>query len=212
MALKSFRVLIVGGSPIYALGVEKALSNFDDMHVVENFRLASDALVYLTTKSVDFVIYLDDELDEGKKISDLQDIAVKNRRYRILFMTNKPTVDMIISPKDFHLDGIMDKELDRDELREALLSMRKGELVVSKRKNFSLKTDRKLGEFLDRKKLYDKLSSREKQILSSIKEGLSNQEIADRFYITLATTKTHTRNMYKKLGVKSRSQAIRFLD
>lgn len=212
MALKSFRVLIVGGSPIYALGVEKALSNFDDMHIVENFRLASDALVYLRTKSVDFVIYLDDELDEGKKIADLQDIAVKNRRYRILFMTNKPTVDMIISPKDFHLDGIMDKELDCNELREALLSIRNGELVVSKRKNFSLKTDRKLGEFLDHKKLYDKLSSREKQILSSIKEGLSNQEIADRFYITLATTKTHTRNMYKKLGVKSRSQAIRFLD
>lgn len=212
MALKSFRVLIVGGSPIYALGVEAALTVFDDMHVVESLRLASDAQEYLTRKSVDFVIYLDDELDESRKLADLQDIAVKSRRYRILFMTNKPTVEMIISPKDFHLDGIMDKELDRDELRDALLAMRKGDVVVSKRKNFSVKTDQKLGEFLDRKKLYDTLSSREKQVLSSIKEGLSNQEIADRFYITLATTKTHTRNIYKKLRVRSRSQAIRFLN
>lgn len=212
MALKSYRVLIVGGSPIYSLGVEIALSVYDDMHVVGNLRKVRDAQEYLSKKSVDFVIYLDDELDGSKKISDLQEIAVKNKRYKILFMTNKPTVEMIISPRDFNLDGIMDKELDRDELREALLSMRKGELVVSKRKNFSVKTDQKLGEFLDHKKLYDTLSAREKQVLSSIKEGLSNQEIAERFFITLATTKTHTRNIYRKLRVRSRAQAIRFLD
>ncbi|MFR7871814.1 MAG: response regulator transcription factor [Fenollaria timonensis] len=127
-------------------------------------------------------------------------------------MTNRPSLEMIISPKDFHLVGIMDKELKRDELRKALLDMRKGVVVVSKKKNFSVKTEQKLGDFLDRKELYDTLSSREKQILLSIKEGLSNQEIADRFYITLSTTKTHTRNLYKKLGVKSRSQAIKFLN
>lgn len=211
MALKSFRVLIVGGSDIYALGVDASLSAFNDMHVVESFRDASDAQDYLTRKSVDFVIYVDDELDESKRIVDLQRLAFKDRRYRILFMTNRPSLEMIISPKDFHLDGIMDKELKRDELRKALLDMRKG-VVVSKKKNFSVKTEQKLGDFLDRKQVYDTLSSREKQILLSIKEGLSNQEIADRFYITLSTTKTHTRNLYKKLGVKSRSQAIKFLN
>ena len=211
MALKSFRVLIVGGSDIYALGVDASLSAFNDMHVVESFRDASDAQDYLTRKSVDFVIYVDDELDESKRIADLQRLAFKDRRYRILFMTNRPSLEMIISPKDFHLDGIMDKELKRDELRKALLDMRKG-VVVSKKKNFSVKTEQKLGDFLDRKELYDTLSSREKQILLSIKEGLSNQEIADRFYITLSTTKTHTRNLYKKLGVKSRSQAIKILN
>lgn len=211
MALKSFRVLIVGGSDIYALGVDASLSAFNDMHVVESFRDASDAQDYLTRKSVDFVIYVDDELDESKRIADLQRLAFKDRRYRILFMTNRPSLEMIISPKDFHLDGIMDKELKRDELRKALLDMRKG-VVVSKKKNFSVKTEQKLGDFLDRKQVYDTLSSREKQILLSIKEGLSNQEIADRFFITLSTSKTHIYRLYKKLGVKSRSQAINFLN
>ena len=211
MALKSFRVLIVGGSDIYALGVDASLSAFNDMHVVESFRDASDAQDYLTRKSVDFVIYVDDELDESKRIADLQRLAFKDRRYRILFMTNRPSLEMIISPKDFHLDGIMDKELKRDELRKALLDMRKG-VVVSKKKNFSVKTEQKLGDFLDRKQVYDTLSSREKQILLSIKEGLSNQEIADRFFITLSTSKTHIYRLYKKLGVKSRSQAIKFLN
>ena len=212
MALKSYRVLIVGGSEIYALGLRASLSLFSDMHVVESFREASLAQDYLTKKSVDFVIYVDDELDESKRITDLQEIAVKNRRYRILLMTNKPSLEMIISPKDFHLDGIMDKELTRDALHDALLAMRKGDVLVSKEKNFSIKTEQKLGDFLDHKDLYDTLSPREKQILLCIKDGLSNKEIAERFYITVSTTKTHARNIYRKLGVKSRSQAIRFLN
>lgn len=90
--------------------------------------------------------------------------------------------------------------------------MRKGVVVVSKEKNFSIQTEQKLGDFLDRKEIYDSLSSREKQILLSIKEGLSNQEIANRFFITLSTSKTHIYRLYKKLGVKSRSQAINFLN
>ncbi len=212
MALKSFRVLIVGGSEIYALGIRAALSAFNDMHVVESFRDASDAQEYLRIKSVDFLIYVDDELNERKKIPELQMVAVKDRRYRILFMTNKPNTEMIISPKDFYLDGIIDKELSGASLRQALLDMRKGIVVVSKQRNFSIQTEQNLGDFLDRKKIYDSLSSREKQILLSIKEGLSNQEIANRFFITLSTSKTHIYRLYKKLGVKSRSQAINFLN
>lgn len=212
MALKSFRVLIVGGSDIYAIGIRASLSVFNDMHVVESFRDASDAQDYLSIKSVDFVIYVDDELDESKRMPELQMLAVKDRRYRILFMTNKPNLEMIISPKDFYLDGIIDKELSGKSLRQALLDMRKGVVVVSKEKNFSVQTQQKLGDFLDRKKIYDTLSSREKQILLSIKEGLSNQEIANRFFITLSTSKTHIYRLYKKLGVKSRSQAINFLN
>ena len=212
MALKSFRVLIVGGSEIYALGIRASLSAFNDMHVVESFRDASDAQEYLRIKSVDFLIYVDDELNERKKMPELQMIAVKDRRYRILFMTNKPDMEMIISPKDFYLDGIIDKELSGASLRQALLDMRKGIVVVSKQRNFSIQTEQKLGDFLDRKEIYDSLSSREKQILLSIKEGLSNQEIANRFFITLSTSKTHIYRLYKKLGVKSRSQAINFLN
>ena len=76
MALKSFRVLIVGGSEIYALGIRAALSAFNDMHVVESFRDASDAQEYLRIKSVDFLIYVDDELNERKKIPELQMLSL----------------------------------------------------------------------------------------------------------------------------------------
>ncbi len=52
------------------------------------------------------------------------------------------------------------------------------------------------------------ISTREHEILRLIADGLSNQEIADRLSITLSTTKRHVNNLYSKLGVKSRTQAL----
>ncbi len=52
------------------------------------------------------------------------------------------------------------------------------------------------------------LSERELHVLRSIAAGRSNQEIAQEFVIALSTTKTHLNNIYTKLGVHSRTQAI----
>ena len=52
------------------------------------------------------------------------------------------------------------------------------------------------------------ISQRELAVLKLIAEGLSNQEIAERLFISLHTVKTHARRINGKLGVKSRTQAI----
>ena len=52
------------------------------------------------------------------------------------------------------------------------------------------------------------LSTRELEVLLNIADGLSNKEIADKLFVSLNTVKTHTANIYSKLGVKSRTQAI----
>jgi LuxR family maltose regulon positive regulatory protein len=51
------------------------------------------------------------------------------------------------------------------------------------------------------------LSKREIEVLQLISEGLTNQEIATRLYLSLHTVKVHARNIYGKLGVKNRTQA-----
>jgi LuxR family maltose regulon positive regulatory protein len=56
--------------------------------------------------------------------------------------------------------------------------------------------------------LLEPLTEREIELLSLIAEGLSNQEIAQRLFISLPTVKWHTSNIYGKLGVRSRTQAI----
>jgi LuxR family maltose regulon positive regulatory protein len=52
------------------------------------------------------------------------------------------------------------------------------------------------------------LSAREMEVLALIAEGLSNHEICSRLHISLSTVKGHTANIYGKLGVNSRTQAI----
>ncbi|MEM7283401.1 MAG: response regulator transcription factor [Pseudomonadota bacterium] len=54
----------------------------------------------------------------------------------------------------------------------------------------------------------DPLSPREMDILEAVSQGASNREVADTFHISLSTVKTHLSNIYAKLGVKRRTQAI----
>lgn len=52
------------------------------------------------------------------------------------------------------------------------------------------------------------LSHRELEVLQLMSQGLSNQEIASRLFVSLNTIKTHTSNVFDKMDVKSRTQAI----
>jgi DNA-binding CsgD family transcriptional regulator len=52
------------------------------------------------------------------------------------------------------------------------------------------------------------LSKREMEILNLLAEGHSNQEIADKLFVSLSTVKTHLQNLFQKLDVKRRTQAI----
>lgn len=67
-----------------------------------------------------------------------------------------------------------------------------------------------LHEFVINDELRTKLglSDRELEVLQLMAEGLSNQEIADRLYVSLNTIKTHSSNIFLKLEVKRRTQAV----
>jgi len=56
--------------------------------------------------------------------------------------------------------------------------------------------------------LVEPLSEREIEVLQLIADGLSNAEIADKLVIAVGTVKRHINNIYGKLGVQSRTQAV----
>ena len=56
--------------------------------------------------------------------------------------------------------------------------------------------------------LVEPLSERELEVLQLIAEGLTNQEVATRLYLSLHTVKVHARNIFTKLAVKNRAQAV----
>jgi NarL family two-component system response regulator LiaR len=52
------------------------------------------------------------------------------------------------------------------------------------------------------------LSKRELDVLQLMAKGLSNQEIADNLFVSVSTVKTHSNNLFDKMGVKRRTQAV----
>jgi LuxR family maltose regulon positive regulatory protein len=56
--------------------------------------------------------------------------------------------------------------------------------------------------------LVEPLSSRELEVLQLIAEGLTNQDVATRLYLSPHTVKVHARNIFTKLAVKNRAQAV----
>lgn len=73
------------------------------------------------------------------------------------------------------------------------------EVFINTKEDFVLNTD--LVSQLE-------LSKRELEVLHLMAEGLSNQEIAARLFVSLSTIKTHNQNLFEKLDVKRRTQAI----
>ncbi|HEU5397243.1 MAG TPA: response regulator transcription factor [Verrucomicrobiae bacterium] len=66
--------------------------------------------------------------------------------------------------------------------------------------------------FLDIPKFQKQITAREIEILALIAEGCSNKEIASRLSITTATARTHLSKIYRKLDVRSRTEAaVKFL-
>ena len=56
--------------------------------------------------------------------------------------------------------------------------------------------------------MIEPLSERELEVLQLIAEGLTNREIASRLFLSLNTVQAHTRNVYGKLDVHNRTQAV----
>jgi two-component system, NarL family, response regulator LiaR len=99
--------------------------------------------------------------------------------------------------------GHLDKRLDAATLADALRRVANGEQVVAV-------CDQDQVENPDVAALAElhHLSVREAEILRLITQGLSNKEIAQTAYLSINTVKSYIRTAYRKMGVKSRSQAI----
>lgn len=57
---------------------------------------------------------------------------------------------------------------------------------------------------------YDGLTTREKEILTLIAQGLSNQQIAEKLYISIKTVQTHRAHILEKLGLHDRTELVRY--
>lgn len=101
--------------------------------------------------------------------------------------------------------GFVHAEMPPEQLLRALEVVSKGEIAAP----------RGLLEYMiaeeDGSRNLDDLSTRQREIMELVAEGLSNVQIANRLFLTESTIKQHLRGAYKILGVKNRTQAVRLV-
>ena len=100
--------------------------------------------------------------------------------------------------------GYLLKTSTASEIAEAIRRTYSGEEIIEEEVSKKMKEDELSG---DRRNLHQDLTNREMEVLHLIADGLSNQEIADKLFITLKTVKTHVSNILSKLEVSDRTQA-----
>jgi LuxR family maltose regulon positive regulatory protein len=109
------------------------------------------------------------------------------------------------SPKNLYLHHLLDAfAVERPAERQ--MSVSSGD---EGRKNSPLEPDATIKPPVSEQPSHHGLTRREIQILPLLDEGLSNKEIAARLYIAPVTVKTHLQNIYKKLNVKNRIEALK---
>jgi NarL family two-component system response regulator LiaR len=98
--------------------------------------------------------------------------------------------------------GYLSKSLQGEDLVRAIEAINAGQVVVPTR---PAGRDREAGDWPGKAL---GLTAREAEIIALITQGLSNQEIATRSYLSINSVKTYIRTAYRKMGVTTRSQAV----
>ena len=150
---------------------------------------------------VDIVLYDTFGQIQGTGI-DLQDF-VRDSGAKVVVYSWNLQPEMIQQALAGGARGYLSKVLTGPEIVAALERVMRGEIVILPG---DLETS--VGGAGDWPGRSAGLSPREAEIVALITQGLSNQEIADRVYLSINSVKTYIRTAYRRIGVTSRTQAV----
>lgn len=196
-------VLIVDDHEMVRLGYSAYLSIQDDINVVgesENGQIGYEMALALRPD----VILMDLVMEVMDGIESTKAILKEWPEAKIIIVTSFIDDEKVYPALEAGAAGYMLKTSSANEIANAIRATYKGERVLEPQV-----TDKML-ERLTRKTqhhLHEDLTAREMEVLLLIAEGCSNQEIADKLFITLKTVKTHVSNILSKLEVDDRTQA-----
>jgi len=187
------RLAIVDDYAVVIAGVASFLAA-ERIDVVETG--ASEPVI----SDVDIVLYDTFAQIQGTGL-DLQDF-VRDSGAKVVIYSWNLQPDLIRRALDSGASGYLSKVLTGPQIVAALERIMAGETVILPGYNESSEGGE--GDWPGRSA---GLSPREAEILALISQGLSNQEIADRAYLSINTVKTFIRSAYRKIGVNKRTQA-----
>lgn len=187
------RVALMNDYEIVVQGLARILEPYRDrVHLVELDSRTTPA------RPVDVVLYDTFAQEQGDRMA-VRDIVGGGVGKVVVYSWN--TADEVVDgAARSGAAGYLSKGMTAAELVEALERVHAGEEVRDR-----TAAERDTGDWPGRR---EGLSAREAEVVALITQGLSNDEIARRTYLSINSVKSYIRSAYRKMGVTRRSQAV----
>ncbi len=206
------KVVIADDHTLFREGIRKILSLEKDILVVGE-AARGDEVIKVTERTKPDVLLLDLKMLKGDVVQTLLDVREKSAATKVLILTAYSEDENILNTAKSGAMGYVLKGIDSPTLLQAIKSVHKGGLWIDKEmpsadafEEIARGQLNEVGEETHND-VIDMLTKREKEILRLVSEGLTNEEIGKKIFISEKTVKTHLTNIFDKLKVNNRFKA-----
>ncbi len=197
------KVLIIDDHEMVRLGLTSYFAILDDIEVIAEAENGLEGVQKALDTRPD-IILMDLVMDVMDGVEATQIILKEWPDAKVIILTSFIDDEKVYPAMEAGASGYLLKTSSASEIAEAVRRTSLGEEIIEEAVSLKLSEKR---QKVDQRKLYEDLTKREIEVLSLITEGLTNQEIAERLFITIKTVKTHVSNILSKLEVSDRTQA-----
>ena len=206
------KVVIADDHTLFREGIRRILSLEKDILVVGEAS-RGDEIIKLVERTKPDVLLLDVKMPRGDVVQTLLEIKEKNVPTKVLILTAFSEDENVLNAAKGGARGYLLKGIDFPTLLQAIKMVHKGGLWIDKElpaaEAFEEIAQGQMGD-VDEAAYDDAISTltkRETEILKLVAEGLTNEEIGKKIFISEKTVKTHLTNIFDKLKVNNRFKA-----
>ena len=205
--MEPIHVLIADDHPLYREGTRKMLSVAPEIEVVGEAASGNEAITQALNLQPD-VILMDLKMPDVNGIEATRRILYASPRIGVLVLTMFETDETVFAAMRAGARGYLLKDADQEEVLRAVKAVSRGEAIFS-----PAIAERLIHYFAAFRPTcadmaFPELTDREREILHMIAQGHSNSEIAERLLLSIKTVQNHVSNIFSKLQVADRAQAI----
>jgi DNA-binding NarL/FixJ family response regulator len=205
--MSSLTVLIADDHPLFRKGMRSLLETMPEITLVGEASSGREAVELALAHQPD-VVLMDLQMPEGSGLEATRELNKRSPNTRILVVTLFEDDDSIFTALRAGAHGYILKDADEEEMMRAIRAVGEGEAIFSP----AIAT-RLIDYFASARQqipqeVFPELTEREREILALIARGESNAAIAEQLTISLKTVRNHVSNIYNKLQVADRVQAV----
>ena len=205
--MEPIRVLIADDHPLFRDGLRTLLNSVPETEAVGEVATGDEAIAQAATLQPD-VILMDLHMPGLNGIEATRSILHTSPHIGILVLTMFEDDDSVFSAMRAGARGYLLKGADQAEILRAIKAVSHGEAIFSPAIAGRLTQYFAALEKASLPQAFPELTEREREVLTLIAQGRSNTEIAGRLVLSQKTVRNHISNIFSKLQVVDRAQAI----